>query len=224
MNFNFNLNSKMSSKRQSRGKGGGDRKASKQAKQPKHQKESVTVDEIEADDTSVFSPIYHKMTLEETVRLTADELSHGSINDSCIYHLKRKIGNKCTNEGYIVANTITILERSAGIINTRFLDGSVNYKIIFCADVCCPRPGDILPATFVDINPAGILAEIKDSPLNIVLPKSLHGSSEQEVYSRLDSPDSEDHSKTLAIQICGAQIRQNTKIIKVMGKVIGILD
>ena len=210
----------MSSKRQSRG-GGGRKTSKKQLKQPK---ESVTVDEIEADESSIFSPIYRKMTLEETIRLTAEELGHGNINESCMYHLKRKIGNKCTNEGYIVANTISLLERSAGIINTRFLDGSVNYKLIFSVDVCCPRPGDILPATFVDINPAGILAEIKDSPLNIVLPKSLHGPNEQEVYSRLDSPDSEDHSKTLAIQICGAQIRQNTKIIKVMGKVIGILD
>lgn len=211
----------MSSKRQSKGKRGGGRKASKQPKQPE---ESITVDEIEADDESVFAPIYRKMTLEETVRLTPEELGNGSINDSCMYHLKRKIGNKCTNEGYIIANTVTILERSAGIINTRFLDGSVNYKIIFSADVCCPRIGDILPATFVDMNPAGILAEIKDSPLNIVLPKSLHGPNERDVYSRLDSPDSEDRSKTLAIQICGAQIRQNTKIIKVMGKVIGILD
>ena len=212
----------MSSKRQNKKKSG--HKASKQPRKSKQSKESITVDEIEADESSIFSPIYRKITLEETIRLTAEELGHGKINDSCMYHLKRKIGNKCTNEGFIVANTITILERSAGIINTRFLDGSVNYKIIFSADVCCPRPGDILPATFVDINPAGILAEIKESPLNIVLPKSLHGPNEQEIYARLDSPDSEDHSKTLAIQICGAQIRQNTKIIKVMGKVIGLLD
>jgi DNA-directed RNA polymerase subunit E'/Rpb7 len=197
----------------------------KRNKSASSKKESVTVDEIEAEDnTSIFSPIYRKMTIEETVRLTPEELSNGNINNTCMYHLKRKIGNKCINEGYVVANTITILERSPGMINTRFLDGSVNYKLIFSADICCPRPGDILPATFVDINPAGILAEIKGSPLNIVLPKILHGPNEQEVYARIDLPDSEDHTKTLAIQIRGAQIRQNTRIIKVIGKVIGILD
>lgn len=196
-----------------KGKG---RKSKRTTEMPKEDKEYKVT-------KSSFAPLYHKMTLEETIRLTPSELS-GNIQDKCFYHLKRKVGNKCINEGYINGNTIKIIERTIGKINTTFLDGSVNYKIIFSADVCSPRRGDILPATFVDINHAGILAEIKDSPLNIVLPKNYHGQNEQEVYISLDKNEANERSKILAIEIGGIQIRQNKKYIKVIGKVVALLD
>ena len=194
----------------------------KTSKKPSHDKVEAET-EAKTNNTPTFAPIYHKITLEDTVRLTADELS-GHIKDTCMYHLKRKIGNKCTKEGYVDGSSIVMIQRTIGRLNTKFCDGSVNYNIIFSADVCNPKKGDILAATFVDINHAGILAEIKDSPLNIVLPKNLHGPKEQEIYARLDDNESEDHNKTLAIEIVATQIKQNTRCISVIGKLVGILD
>ena len=179
--------------------------------------------DTEADTKPVFAEIYRKLTLEETVRLTPEELD-GNINEVCLYHLKRKVGNKCTKEGYIDGRTISIIQRTIGRMNTKFLDGSVNYKIIFSADVCHPKKGDILPVTFVDMNHAGILAQIKGAPLNIVLSKNLHGAKEQEIYARLDKNDSEEQNKILAIEIIGTQNKQNTASILVIGKLVGILD
>ena len=114
-------------------------------------------------------------------------------------------------------NSIQILQRTIGKINARFLDGSINYKIIYSAEVCNPRQGDILRVQFVEKNKAGILAEKQGTPLNIVLPKDIHA--DKTLYKQVDA---ENNTKDIVIQVLKTKSMQNTKVLYVVGKLIGI--
>ena len=64
--------------------------------------------------------------------------------------LQKKIGNKCNKDGYVFANSIKILKRSIGKVNTSFFDGSISYNLEYSASVCNPKEGSIINVKYVD--------------------------------------------------------------------------
>jgi len=165
-----------------------------------------------------FTPVFNIQTLEALIRLKPHEINDKDINSVLVYHLKSQVGDKCTKEGYIKKNTITILQRTIGKINTRFLDGSINYRIVYSAEVCNPRPGDIYKVQFVEKNKAGILAEKQGTPLNIVLPKDIH--TDKTLYKQVNSESS--NGNDIIIEVIKMKSMQNTKILYVIGRLVGI--
>ena len=115
--------------------------------------------------------IYRKSVFNYSTTMSADKISE-NIDNSLLFQLKKDIGNKCINEGYIDKDSIQILKRSIGKINSSHLNGSVNFDIEYTANVCNPREGDIISCKVLDINTMGLLTE--SSPLTIVLPRDHH--------------------------------------------------
>ena len=115
--------------------------------------------------------IYRKSVFNYSTTMSADKISE-NIDNSLLFQLKKDIGNKCINEGYIDKDSIQILKRSIGKINSSHLNGSVNFDIEYTANVCNPREGDIVSCKVLDINTMGLLTE--SSPLTIVLPRDHH--------------------------------------------------
>ena len=164
-----------------------------------------------------YTPAFNRQTLQKVIRVKPHETNGRDINSILTQKLMGQMGDKCTKEGYIKKNSIKILQRTIGKINTRFLDGSINYKIIYSAEVCNPRQGDILKAQFVEKNKAGILAEKQGTPLNIVLPKDIHA--DKTLYKQVNA---ENQTKDIVIQVLKTKSMQNTKILYVVGKLVGI--
>lgn len=164
-----------------------------------------------------YTPAFNTQTLQKLIRVKPHETNDRDITSILTQKLRGQIGDKCSKEGYIKKNSIQILQRTIGKINTRFLDGSINYRIIYSADVCNPRPGDILKVQFVEKNKAGILAEKLGTPLNIVLPKDIHA--DKTLYKQVSS---ENNSRDIVIQVIKTKSLQNTKILYVVGRLIGI--
>ena len=115
--------------------------------------------------------IYRKSVFNYSTTMSADKISE-NIDNSLLFQLKKDIGDKCINEGYIDKDSIQILKRSIGKINSSHLNGSVNFDIEYTANVCNPREGDIVSCKVLDINTMGLLTE--SSPLTIVLPRDHH--------------------------------------------------
>ena len=115
--------------------------------------------------------IYRKSVFNYSTTMSADKISE-NIDNSLLFQLKKDIGDKCINEGYIDKDSIQILKRSIGKINSSHLNGSVNFDIEYTANVCNPREGDIISCKVLDINTMGLLTE--SSPLTIVLPRDHH--------------------------------------------------
>tara|TARA_B100000963_G_C22565308_1_gene643371 strand:+ start:214 stop:729 length:516 start_codon:yes stop_codon:yes gene_type:complete len=164
-----------------------------------------------------YTPAFNTQTLEKLIRIKPHETNDRDITSILTQKLMSQMGDKCSKEGYIKKSSIRILQRTIGKINTRFLDGSINYRIIYSADVCNPRPGDILKVEFVEKNKAGILAEKHGTPLNIVLPKDIHA--DKTLYKQVDVSN---NTKNIVIQVLKTKSMQNTKILYVVGKLVGI--
>ena len=136
--------------------------------------------------------------------------------------LQKKMGNKCNKDGYILANSIKILKRSIGKINSSFFDGSISYNVKYSATICNPKEGSIINVQYIDHNKMGILAKKKGTPLNIVIPKQLHKN--KELFKQIDENLKENNTINLKIQIIGKRYEKEDKEIFVIGKLLNIIE
>ena len=136
--------------------------------------------------------------------------------------LQKKIGNKCNKDGYVLANSIKILKRSIGKVNTSFFDGSISYNLEYSASICNPKEGSIINVKYVDHNKMGILAKKNGTPLNIVIPKQLHKN--KELFKEIDDRLKNNNNINLKIQIIGKRYDKDDKEIFVIGKLLNILQ
>lgn len=137
--------------------------------------------------------LYIKNTLFHKIYLLANELI-GDINAICLNKLKNEVGNKCIKEGYVRKDSIEIIKRSMGIVDSIHFNGRVCFHITYTAEVCYPTEGLKLEGKIMDMNKMGAIVQIE--PLSINLPKQLH--SDLEVFKDLNIGD------TIVISIVGS--------------------
>ena len=133
--------------------------------------------------------------------------------------LKRKISNRCIKQGYVDGNSIEIISRTIGLINSSHLNGSISYNIIYKANICNPKKGQILNAEVSEYNNMGILAKIS-TILVIVIPKHLHKN--KEIFK--DFKDLENNKYTIKIEVVGKRFDLNKKSIFVIAKLLDIVN
>ena len=163
--------------------------------------------------------LYNTLQLTDRIILNASNLNN--IERLIKNKLQKKIGNKCIKDGYVLSNSIQILKRSIGKINTAFFDGSISYNIQYSAKICNPKEGSFIIVDYVDHNKMGILAKKNNTPLNIVIPKQLHKN--KELFKQIDEQLSQDKSIKLKIQIIGKRFEKDDTEIFVIGKLINIV-
>jgi hypothetical protein len=113
---------------------------------------------------------------------------------------------RCSSEGYVQQDSITILKYSLG--RTSITKGGIYYDVDFQADVCLPHPGQIFRATVDLRTKIGIHAEV--SPLKILIPRDLHiGNQEFE---------SIEVGQEIEFEVIGPQFKQQDKVIIVVGR------
>lgn len=163
--------------------------------------------------------LYNTLQLTDRIILNASNLNN--IERLIKNKLQKKIGNKCIKDGYVLSNSIQILKRSIGKINTAFFDGSISYNIQYSAKICNPKEGSFIIVDYVDHNKMGILAKKNNTPLNIVIPKQLHKN--KELFKKIDEQLVQEQSIKLKIQIIGKRFEKDDTEIFVIGKLINIL-
>jgi len=162
--------------------------------------------------------MYNDIKLKEKIVLSPYQLTNNT--DLLLENiLKIKIGNKCIKEGFVDKNSIEILKRSIGKINSSFLDGSITYHIVYKAKICNPKKGDIINVEVVDINKMGILGKMGTTPLNIVIPKQLHKNREEFKKIR----DIENTKYIVSAEIIGKRYDLNDTTIFVIAKLLKVL-
>ena len=88
--------------------------------------------------------IYKNNIIKTTVSLKPLELSK-DIDGILQGKLKDLYEGKCIKEGYVRKNSISIKKRSIyGILENGPTDGTVNYDIIYSAEICNPNENDII--------------------------------------------------------------------------------
>ena len=122
--------------------------------------------------------------------------------------LKTKYEGKCTEDGYIVPDSIKIITYSAGCVE----GDKVSFEIVFECSICNPREGMILNCIAKNITKAGIRAEINDkyNPLIIFIARDHNYQSAK--FSDLKENDE------LKVRVIGHRYELNDKYISIIAE------
>lgn len=114
--------------------------------------------------------IYNENILVNIKDLNKYLKQNNNINDYLLEILKKKIGNKCNNDGLVISDSINIIYRDTGTF--RYND-KILYKIKFNTQILFPSEGCILNnCKIVFISSILYIAKIKSSNLIIILPRN----------------------------------------------------
>mgnify|MGYP000928861946 CR=1 FL=1 len=147
--------------------------------------------------------IFYPKIIQEKELLFPNELSN-NIDETLLDKIKHKLGNRCSKEGYIEKDTIEILERSLGMLDTSHFSGNIVYDIKLKVNTCNPLEGDVLDCTIMGKNKIGIIC--KKGPLLIALSK-IHHEDNLDIFDSLDK-----HDKIKVEVICSKYELNDTEI------------
>jgi hypothetical protein len=127
---------------------------------------------------------------------------------SILAQLKMNFEGRCSAEGFIQRNSITIVNYSLG--RTNYIKGGVDYDVQFQADVCMPHAGQIFKAPVTVRSKVGIHAETP--PIKILIPRDLHiGNAD---FENVNVDD------TVEFEVIGCKFKQQDRDIIVVAKLL----
>jgi hypothetical protein len=115
---------------------------------------------------------------------------------------------KCSAEGFIQRNSITIVNYSLG--RTNYIKGGVDYEVTFQADVCMPHTGQRFKAPVTVRSKIGIHAETP--PIKVLIPRDLHIGNADFENVKVD--------EDIEFEVIGCKFKQQDRDIIVVGKLI----
>jgi DNA-directed RNA polymerase subunit E'/Rpb7 len=112
--------------------------------------------------------LFIRSTLFNKINLLPHEIKH-DVDAIILEKLKNEVGDRCIKEGYVRKDSIELLKRSIGVVDSIHFNGRICFQITYSAEVCNPTEGLKLKGRIADINKMGAIINIK--PLSIILPK-----------------------------------------------------
>jgi DNA-directed RNA polymerase subunit E'/Rpb7 len=155
-----------------------------------------------------MDPLFERRELTKKVKIHAKFIQK-NIQASLLAQLKGQYQGRCSAEGYIHKDSLTIVNYSLGRVD--YLKGGVNYDVTFQADICLPHAGQKLKAPVTLRSKIGVHAET--GPIKVLIPRDLHIGNDQ-----FDSIKSEEE---VEFEVIGSQFKQGDEYIVVVGKLLG---
>jgi len=122
---------------------------------------------------------YHSFVILTTnVNIKPNRLK-GDINKTILNLLRNKYEGVCNKDGYIINDSIELINRSIGEIKTINNESLINYNITYRCNIISPSIDSIYDSYVESVNKLGIISYIKlketdtmkDSPFIIINPK-----------------------------------------------------
>ena len=137
------------------------------------------------------------------------------------YKLKETIEGKCHEDGYIVKDSVHIIQRNMGKVVTNNGKSELKYTVRYKAQLISPSENDELSIYINNINKMGVLGYFKlkdgdtseDSPLLIMVPKEYFENSSKN-YDDLTI------GQKLNVNIIGSRIKYSSENIQVIARPI----
>jgi DNA-directed RNA polymerase subunit E'/Rpb7 len=151
-----------------------------------------------------MDPLYERRELTRKVHIHPKFLQRNML-PSILAQLKTNVEGRCSAEGFIGSDSITVLEYGLGRAKST---GTIVYEVRFQADVCFPHPGQTFKAEINLRTKIGLHAELP--PLKILIPRDLHiGNAEF---------DGVEDGQEVEFEVIGPQFKQQDKTIVVVGR------
>jgi DNA-directed RNA polymerase subunit E'/Rpb7 len=154
-----------------------------------------------------MDPLFERRTLTKKVHILSKFLQK-NIQASLLLQLKQNYEGKCTPEGFIQQNSLTITNYSLGRAN--YIKGGVDYDVSFQADICMPHTGQRFKAPVTLRSKIGIHAETP--PIKVLIPRDLHIGNEDFDQVKVDDD--------IEFEVVGAQFKQEDENIIVVGRLL----
>lgn len=158
-----------------------------------------------------MDPLFERRELTKKVHIFSKFLQKNMVG-VILAQLKMNTEGKCSGEGFIGRDSISIISYSLG--RTNYVKGGVDYDVTFQADVCMPHPGQRFRAPLTLRSKVGLHAETP--PIKILIPRDLHlGNTEFD-----EAKEGED----IEFEVVGSQFKQKDTEIIVVGKLLSRSD
>jgi len=152
-----------------------------------------------------MDPLFERRELTRKIHIHSKFLQR-NIEPSLLAQLKMNYEGRCSSEGYVQPQSITILQWHVG--RTNYVKGGVDYDVRFQADLCFPHQGQVFKATVAIRSKIGI--EARTPPIKVLIPRDLH----------IGNPDFEkaEIGQEIEFEVVGSQFNQQDKDIIVVGR------
>ena len=154
-----------------------------------------------------MDPLFERRELVKIVHIHSKFLHH-NIHSSILAQVKMMYEGRCSAEGFIQRNSITIIRYSLGRAN--YIKGGIDYNVTFQADICMPHIGQRFRAPVKLRSKIGIHAETP--PVKVLIPRDLHFESEEFNDVKVD--------EEIEFEVIGSQFKQQDDTIIVVGKLL----
>ena len=154
-----------------------------------------------------MDPLFERRELTKKVHIFSKYLQR-NIEASILAQLKMDYEGRCSSEGFIQRNSITIVKYSLGKSN--YTKGGVDYEVSFQADVCFPHVGQIFEVPVSTRSKIGIHAETP--PIKVLIPRDLHIGNEE--FENVKENDQ------IKFEVIGTNFKQQDRDIIVLGKLL----
>ena len=146
---------------------------------------------------------------------------HKDIANEIYNRLKHKIEGVCSEEGYTIRDSISVIKKELGKIVAYESKSFVRYRVTYKAKVLSPKPGDIMEMYVESINKMGLLCYIKvkesdrseDSPIIAIVPSDYINESDYNINDI-------NVGQKLKIRVLGSEARYLSTTIKTVGELV----
>ena len=170
----------------------------------------------------IMTTYYSNEILTEKIHINFSEINTKDINTKIYDILKNKIENKCYNSGFIIENSVKIINKSLGKIVNFDSKNMIEYNIRFSVKIIKPTIDDIIECYISEKNKLGILAYIKykdiiengknngisESPLLIIIP-----------METIDDIDKYNDNMKIKVVVKATRIKFDANKIQVIGNI-----
>ena len=163
-------------------------------------------------------PYINEQLLDTNLFVNASQVNK-NIDNVIKDNLKEQLEGLCFEDGYIVKDSVKIVNKSMGKIVVNDNISSVSYSIKYKAMVISPTQGDIIESYVSNINKMGVVSYIKlsegdssdESPIVIMIPKdyfdmSIHNLDDIHVGQKLN------------VLVVGSRIKFRSEKIQIIAK------
>ena len=162
--------------------------------------------------------------LSEIINIEYNEINTKNLDQKIYNKLLEKVDNKCYKNGYILKNSIKMINKSLCKLENLDSENKLVCKTNFSVAIIQPGVEDIIECYIDNINKMGIIAYIKlkdiiedykggntlnDSPLIIIIPLQL-----------IENIDTMNIGKKIKVKVNATRIKFNANQIQIVGTII----
>tara|TARA_B100000787_G_scaffold169134_1_gene159471 strand:- start:1219 stop:1722 length:504 start_codon:yes stop_codon:yes gene_type:complete len=164
-----------------------------------------------------------KQIFNNNISLYSSELNK-DIDNVILRKLKKTYEGYCKDNCFVLNNSINILNRTIGKIETHEGKNVIKYDVKYSCDILSPTKGEHIEVIVSNINKMGIISYIKipdeysksdipleNSPLIVIIPNDMI-----QTYNIADI----NIGSKLKVEILGFRIKFRNEKIQVVGKIV----